>query len=109
MATVRATFFDTTTRASDGIGKAVEVPTLRGATGLDELTSGGTADNLESGASEWTAPSDGFVEMYSDGAVWVSGGASPTAAVGTDFYLPANEVRYYGVTSGDKISVIDDS
>lgn len=107
MATVRMTFFSVGTR-TDG-GTLVDVPSLSGATGLTELTSSGTAANMQSGGSDFTAPSDGYVQVYSDGAVWIAGGSSPTAAVGTDFYVPANETRYYGVASGHKISVIDDS
>jgi hypothetical protein len=109
MATVRATF-STTDKMIDKVYK-VFIPAMvgRNASGLDELTSSGTADNMENGASEWSAPSDGIVKIRSDGDVWVSFGTSPTAAVGTDFFVPTNEDTFFIVTQGDKISVINDS
>lgn len=109
MATFRATFFTVGENARAETGSTMPVPPIDNGTGLAELTTSGTADNVEDGSGEWVAPSDGFVRLHCDGAVWVTAAADPTAAVGTDYYVPANETLEFSISSGSKISVIDDS
>ncbi len=107
MATFRATFAPKA--QSVALGGGLSVMMGSDATGLSELTTSGTAGNVQSGGSDFEAPSDGFVTMVADGAVWVSMGSSPTAAVGTDWYLKADERLDLAIRKDHKISVIDDS
>lgn len=107
MATFRATFAPKAQTYS--VGSTLPAMLGSDATGLSELTTSGTAGNVQSGGSDFEAPSDGFVTMMCDGAVWVSISADPTAAVGTDWYLKADERMDLAIRKDHKISVIDDS
>lgn len=106
MSTVRATFATIENMAGGG---PVPVMSGRRAVGLTELTASGTAALIQSGGSDFEASKHGAVQIRSDAAEWFSVGADPTAAVGTDFYLPADTTMEVGVQPGDKISVINDS
>lgn len=106
MATVRTTF---TTVFNSPDSKDSPIYDGRSGTGLTELTSAGTAALVQSGGADFSAAGDGVVRISSDGDVWLSFGTAPTAAVGTDFFLPSGTVIDVGVRKNDKISVIDDS
>lgn len=80
-----------------------------GAIGLTEMTTAGTSANVQSGGADFQAPNHGYVTLKCTTAVWVRVAAAPTAAVGSDFYLDANERIDLAVIPGDKIAVIDDS
>lgn len=45
--------------------------------------------------------------IYTDTAIWVEIGASPTAAANTSMYLPAGAIEFFYVTKGDKIAVLE--
>lgn len=107
MATARATFMKT--EALDVRKKQLNVYDSEEALGLDELTTSGTADNFNESAAEWTSGYDGILRFICDGDVWIDVGPTPTAAVGTSIYAPANEVVDLFVRQGRKVSVIDDT
>lgn len=44
--------------------------------------------------------------VSTDTAVYVAFGAAPTASSTAGFYLPANAIEYFRVSSGDKAAVI---
>lgn len=108
MATFRATFCQVQNQ-TNASGKSMPVLRGRGAVGLTELTTSGTAGNVQSGGSDFTAPRSGYVTVVCDGAVWVKFATDPTAAVGDAYYLKADERMEFSLETGDKISVIDDS
>lgn len=69
------------------------------------------SENLD-GSSETdttaTAINGEFARIATDTAVWVTFGATPTAAAGTTFYIPAGVVEHFGpLVDGWKCSVID--
>lgn len=90
---------------------AAGLPAIHGRSlvGLNELTTSGTADIVEDGSGEWSAPQAGFITFRCTGAVWVAVGSAPTAAVGTSLFVAADERYELSVQAGDKVSVIDDS
>ncbi len=106
MATFWATFSVVENRARKGI-EAMPVLQGRGAEGMTALTTSGTSQIVQRSAVDWTAPDTGFVTLRADGAVWVRFAAAPTAAVGSDLYVAANERREFSVKNGDKLAVID--
>lgn len=111
MATFRATFGLSHAQGTPFATDA-GLPVLHGRScqGLTELTTSGAAGTVQQSASDFAAPSGGgFVRVRCTGAVWISIGADPTAVVGTDIYLPADETDTFSLQEGDKISVIDDS
>lgn len=60
-----------------------------------------------SGTSAQTAAITGeAVDLCVDTACWVEIGSNPTAALNTSYYLPANTVVRFPITSGNKIAVI---
>jgi hypothetical protein len=105
MATVRITFSKVNQKSGGDL-----IPVLSGSTalGLTELTTSGTAANVQSGGSDFTAPTDGGITVHTDGgAVWLS--TRTTAAVGTDFYIADTNRLDIAISKGESISVIDDS
>lgn len=106
MATFNATFFAVQNRSSRG--GEVQVGTGKGALGTTALTTSGTAQAVERGGSAWSAPADGYVVAFCDGAVRLASGE--TAATGTSpvgHYVPASQWYAISVVSGDGLSVID--
>lgn len=72
----------------------------------EDLTSSGT-----SAASTISAPSVNSESMFwvvtALGDVWVKFGATPTAAAGEDWLVPAGTSREFTAVAGHKIAVID--
>lgn len=110
MATFRATVGNVHAQKVSGVhGNGQPVLHGRSLNGLTELTTSGTAGLVQSGGSDFEASQGDFVTMVCTGAVWVAIAASPTAAVGTELFLKADERWTGSLEEGDKISVIDDS
>lgn len=64
-----------------------------------------------SGASTATSGSTSarqFIRVTTDTAIWVTVATSPTAAAGTDYFVPANgELVMYDPAGGNKVAVIN--
>lgn len=106
MATFRATFFTVTETTRALTGATMPLPVLPG-TRLTDLTTSGTSGAVQASGSDWTAPSDGVVQVVCDGAVNIASGTSPTAAATAGFYLPASTVMHFAIPAGHKLAVID--
>lgn len=107
MAVFRATF--TPVSGTRSFGQGLPAPLGTGATGLTELTTSGTSQNVQSGGADFEAPAIGIVSLRATGDVWVSFGAAPTAAVEADWFIASGTDRDFVVLEDDKIAVIDDS
>lgn len=92
----------------------VVIGTVGGLSGSAQAYNGSpeSAENVTSSATSAattnTAVRDGLcARVTTDTAVYVKTGASPTAAAGTDWYLPANGTIDLFLNTGDKVAVID--
>ncbi len=85
------------------------MPVMKGADaeGLTILTTSGSSQIVQRSATDWKAPSHGYVSVRSDANVWVHIDASPTAVAATDWYIAANAYREFSVEPGQKIAVIN--
>lgn len=87
------------------VGKSAAAPVFSPFAQTEEVTSSGT-----SAATTMTAVEYDVASIYSSGNVWVTFGASPTAAVGTTSFIAAGTRRDFGPLGvGMKCAVIDDS
>lgn len=52
-----------------------------------------------------------IIQLYATTDCWVKFGSNPTAVAndGTSLFLPGGMILYYGITPGNKLSVIRDS
>lgn len=60
-----------------------------------------------SAATTNTAARDGVAAIYCGSNVYAISGASPTAAAGTSWFIPAGVLFHVAVKAGDKIALID--
>lgn len=63
--------------------------------------------SVASAAGSLVAVGNDFAVINSDGAVYVTAGADPTATAGVSVYVPADGERVIALRAGDKIAVID--
>lgn len=104
MATVNTVIFKSN-GYSDRNRQAMQVPNSQ-EEHAEDFTSSATSQ-----ASTITADVGEIWEVCAlDGNIWVTFGASPTAAVGTTYLIPSGITRHFAATTnGEKIAVIDDS
>jgi FlaA1/EpsC-like NDP-sugar epimerase len=80
------------------------VPTFSPVPAVNENISGGSGSASTTG----TAGNNHFARVSTDTAVWITFAATPTAAAGTTFYLPAGVVETFGpIPRGFKCAAID--
>lgn len=87
--------------------KVVDAPILVADASSEEITTSATSQ-----ATTATAANGGVCHVVNNGAedVWVTFGFSPTAAVGTTFFIPADTQLQVGdMTAGHVAAVINDS
>jgi len=87
-----------------GEGQLLSIHGLQG----EEITSTGTSQST----TITTTNAGDAVVITNNGAedIWVAFGSSPTAAVGTTAFIPANTLRDFGdMRTGYKVAVINDS
>lgn len=105
MAAFKATFFTVDNRADTG--STMPTLDLGSAVRLTDLTTSASSQVVQSGGSDWAAPSDGYLRIWCDGAVNVVSAESPTAAATAGVYLPASTPYDFSIREGHKLAVID--
>lgn len=106
MATVQATFI--TVQNTTSRGTEIAAPSAAGALGLQNLTSSGTAADMQRGGVAFAAPSAGYVMIETDGDVRVASdgdAAAGTSPVGV--LCKSGRTTTVAVREGDALSVID--
>lgn len=108
MATFKATFCVVNKSSRTAVsGETMPVPELSSATRLTDLTTSGSSQNVQESGADFEAPSAGFVRLFSDGAVNIAAGASPTASATAGMAVPANTVYDIALREGEKLAVIN--
>jgi len=105
-----ATFYGTFINVVNMTARGGELPVGagKGALGLADLTTSGTAATAQRGGSDWTAPSAGYLVCFADGDVRVATGETAAAgASGVGHFVPASTVYAISIAAGDSVSVID--
>lgn len=107
MATFRATFSTVENRAGSS-GSTMPVMKGAGAVGTTALTTSASAQTVQRGGGDWTAPTDGYVTAYCDGFVRmaVDGTAATGASPAGHLVTSAGPVSV-SIESGQALSVID--
>ena len=90
-----------------GTAHVVPVFDLTTADRLTDFTSSGTSGLIQSGGSDFEAPSRGFLLIHSDGDVNIAAADAPTASATAGIFLQAGLTLTLPVMKGDKIAVVD--
>lgn len=88
-------------------GRSTDAPVYDPFPQVEEVTSSGTSQ-----ATTIAAKAHDVAAIMNAGTtpVWAAFGTSPTAAVGSGVFIPANTVRDFGpIGAGMKAAIIDDS
>ena len=86
-------------------GKTMSTPVLKSAPRVSAYL----ATSASSQADTHAALDGEYWDLATNGDVWVAFGATPTAAKGTGYFMPAGTVRNFEAVAGDKVAVIDNS
>lgn len=106
MGTLTGSFYRVSGKSNTG--EMVQVPILADAVTFDALTTSATADVIQVGGVDWSAPADGVVRLKSDAAEIVrasAAGSDASANVGGRLY--ADTAATFWVSEGEKLSVVN--